>query len=75
MTGVLHYFGAALGLGLIVIGAAMGIGRFASAAAESIARQPSAAAQITGAVNQPLFLLEGVAILAEVFTLLIVLLK
>ena len=38
MTGSLHYFGAALGLGLIVIGAALGIGRFASAAAESIAR-------------------------------------
>jgi F-type H+-transporting ATPase subunit c len=75
MTGVLHYFGAALGLGLIVIGAALGIGRFASAAAESIARQPSAADKITGAVNLPLFLLEGVAILAEVFTLLIVLLK
>jgi F-type H+-transporting ATPase subunit c len=74
MTGVLHYFGAALGLGLIVIGAAMGIGRFASAAAESIARQPSAADKITGAVNLPLFLLEGVAILAEVFTLLVLLL-
>jgi len=75
MTGSLHYFGAALGLGLIVIGAAMGIGRFASAAAESIARQPSAADKITGAVNLPLFLLEGVAILAEVFALLIVLMK
>ena len=61
---VLHYFGAALGLG-----------RFAAAAAEGIARQPNAAAQITGAVNLPLFLLEGVAILAEVFVLLIVLLK
>src|SRR5689334_4457360 len=72
---VLHYFGAALGLGLVVIGAALGIGRFASAAAEGIARQPAAAAQITGAVNLPLFLLEGVAILAEVFVLLIVLLK
>lgn len=72
---VLHYFGAALGLGMIVIGAALGIGRFASAAAEGIARQPNAAAQITGAVNLPLFLLEGVAILAEVFVLLIVLLK
>ena len=74
-TAVLHYFGAALGLGLIVIGAALGIGRFAAAAAESIARQPGAAAQITGAVNLPLFLLEGVAILAEVFVLLVVLLK
>ena len=72
---VLHFFGAALGLGMVVIGAALGIGRFASAAAEGIARQPNAAAQITGAVNLPLFLLEGVAILAEVFILLIVLLK
>ena len=74
-TPVLHYFGAALGLGMIVIGAALGIGRFASAAAEGIARQPAAADKITGAVNLPLFLLEGVAILAEVFALLIVLLK
>jgi F-type H+-transporting ATPase subunit c len=74
-TPVLHYFGAALGLGMIVIGAALGIGRFASAAAEGIARQPAAADKITGAVNLPLFLLEGVAILAEVFVLLIVLMK
>ena len=72
---VLHYFGAALGLGMIVIGAALGIGKFAAAAAEGIARQPAAAAQITGAVNLPLFLLEGVAILAEVFVLLIVLMN
>ena len=70
----LHYFGAAIGLGMIVIGAALGIGKFAAAAAEGIARQPAAASQITGAVNLPLFLLEGVAILAEVFVLLIVLL-
>ncbi|MXY23594.1 MAG: ATP synthase F0 subunit C [Acidobacteria bacterium] len=71
----LYIVGAALGLGLIVIGAGLGIGRFAAAAAEGIARQPSAAAQITGAVNLPLFLLEGVAILAEVFILVIVLLQ
>ena len=71
----LHYFGAAIGLGMVVIGAAAGIGKFASAAAESIARQPEAADKITAAVNLPLFLLEGVAILAEVFTLLIVLMK
>ena len=72
---VWHYMGAAFGLGMIVIGAALGIGKFAAAAAEGIARQPSAAAQITGAVNLPLFLLEGVAILAEVFALLIVLMR
>jgi F-type H+-transporting ATPase subunit c len=71
---VLHYFGAAIGLGMIV-GAALGIGKFAAAAAEGIARQPGAADKITGAVNLPLFLLEGVAILAEVFVLLIVLMK
>lgn len=72
---VWHYLGAAIGLGMIVIGAALGIGRFAAAAAESIARQPAAAAQISGAVNLPLFLLEGVSIIAEVVILLIVLLK
>jgi F-type H+-transporting ATPase subunit c len=72
---VLHYFGAALGLGMIVIGAALGIAKFAAAAADGIARQPSAPDKITGAVNLPLFLLEGVAILAEVFVLLVVLLK
>jgi len=74
MTGNLHFFGVAIGLGMIVIGAALGIGKFAAAAAESIARQPSAVDKITGAVNLPLFLLEGVAILAEVFTLLVLLL-
>ena len=72
---VLHYFGAAIGLGLIVIGAGLGIGRFTAAAAESIARQPAAADKITAAINLPLFLLEGVAILAEVFVLLVVLMK
>ena len=71
----LHLFGAAIGLGMVVIGAALGIGKFASAAAEGIARQPSAADKITGAVNLPLFLLEGVAIIAEVVILLIVLVK
>jgi F0F1-type ATP synthase membrane subunit c/vacuolar-type H+-ATPase subunit K len=59
---------------MIVIGAALGIGKFAAAAADGIARQPAAADKITAAVNLPLFLLEGVAILAEVFTLLVLLL-
>jgi F-type H+-transporting ATPase subunit c len=72
---VLHYFGAAIARGMIVIGASLGIGRLAAAAAEGIARQPAAATQITGAINLPLFLLEGVAILAEVFALLIILMK
>jgi F-type H+-transporting ATPase subunit c len=71
---VLHLLGVAIGLGMIVIGAGLGIGRLAAAAAEGIARQPSAAPQITGAVNLPLFLLEGVAILAEVFAFLVLIL-
>ena len=71
----LHLLGVGLGLGLIVIGAGMGIGRLAAAAAEGIARQPEASGKITAAVNLPLFLLEGVAILGEVFALLIVLMK
>jgi F-type H+-transporting ATPase subunit c len=70
----LAYMGVAIGLGLIVIGAGIGIGKLAAGAAEAIARQPSATAQITGAVNLPLFLLEGVAILGEVFALLVLLL-
>ena len=74
-SGVLHYLGAALGLGMIAIGAGMGIGKLAAAAADGIARQPAAAAQISGAVNLPLFLLEGVCIIAEVVALLIVLMK
>ena len=64
-----------LGMGLIVLGAGLGIGRLAAAAAEGIARQPEAADKISGAVNLPLFLLEGVAILAEVFTFLLLILK
>ena len=69
------YAGAGVGLGLAVIGAGLGIGKLAAGVAEGVARQPSAAAQISGATNLPLFLLEGVAVLAEVFCLLIVLLK
>jgi F-type H+-transporting ATPase subunit c len=71
MTGLVQFSAIPIGLGMIVIGAALGIGKFAAAAAESIARQPSAADKITGAINLPLFLLEGVAILAEVFTFLV----
>ena len=63
-----------VGLGLTVIGAGLGIGKFAAAAAEGIARQPEAADKISGAVQLPLFLLEGVAILSEVFIFLMLIL-
>jgi F-type H+-transporting ATPase subunit c len=74
MTGLIQFFGVSLGLGMIVIGAGVGIGRLAAAAAEGIARQPAAADKITAAVNLPLFLLEGVAILGEVFAFLVLIL-
>jgi len=73
--GIVTFAGAAIGIGLAVVGAGIGIGRLAAGTAEAIGRQPSAAAQITAATNLPLFLLEGVAILAEIFCLLIALLK
>jgi len=69
----LGYAGAALGAGLAVIGAGLGIGKLAAGAAEGIARQPSATSQIVSATQLPLFLLEGVAILAVVACLLIIL--
>ena len=61
-----------LGAGLVAIGAGIGIGMLAFSAASAIARQPEAAKEITGAVNLPLFLLEGVAIIALVVCLLAV---
>ena len=63
-----------IGLGIVVIGAALGISIFAADAAEAIARQPEAADKISGVVQLPLFLLEGVAILAEVFIFLMLIL-
>lgn len=60
----LHYFGAAVGSGIAVIGAAIGIGRLTAAAVESIARQPQASRDIVQAFQLPLFLLEGVAVIA-----------
>lgn len=69
------YFGAGIGAGLVAIGAGLGIGRLAAAAGEGVARQPSAAAAITNAVQLPMFLLEGAAVIGLVVCLLIVLIK
>ena len=74
-AGGLHYFGAALGAGIVVVGAGIGIGRLTAAACESIARQPQAAKDIQSAFQLPLFLLEGVAVIAVVGCLLIILIK
>ena len=65
---------AGIGAGLAVIGAGIGIGRIFGSAAEATARQPEAANEIRSTVNLPLFLLEGVGIIALVVCLLAVVL-
>ena len=66
--------GAGIGAGIVVVGAGLGIGLLAFAAANATARQPEAAADIRATVNLPLFLLEGVAIIALVACILAVVL-
>ena len=63
---------AAIGAGFAAIGAGIGIGNIFGRAAEAIARQPEATNDIKGTVNLPLFLLEGVAIIALVVCILAV---
>jgi len=63
---------AAIGAAFVVIGAGIGIGNMFSSASQAIARQPEAANDIKGTVNLPLFLLEGVAIIALVVCILAV---
>jgi len=71
----LHYMGAGLGAGIVVIGAGYGIGKLTAAATESIARQPQAAKDITAAFQLPLFLLEGVAVIALAVCFVVILMK
>ena len=70
----LAFFGAAFGAGLAVIGAGLVIGKLFASAAEATARQPEAANEIRSTVNLPLFLLEGVTIIALVVCILAVVL-
>jgi len=66
------YLGAGIGAGLVLIGAAYGIGRLASSALEGTARQPEAANAIRTTMIIPAALIEGIALLALVICLLIV---
>ena len=65
--------GAALGAGIVAIGAGIGIGRIGAAQNEGIARQPEAAAEIRGGSIILAALIEGVALIAVIVTLLIAL--
>ncbi len=69
------YLGAGIGAGLCVIGAALGIGRLAGSAMEGIARQPGAAGDIRTNMILTAALVEGVALIGVVVSLLIVLTK
>lgn len=69
------YMGAAIGASFAVIGAALGIGNIASRAVESIARQPEAVGDIRTNMIIAAALIEGVALLAEIICVLIVVTK
>ncbi len=54
-----HWFGAAIGAGLVIIGAGYGIGKIGAAAVESMARQPEVAGNIQTAMIISAALIEG----------------
>ena len=67
----LSKLGAALGAGLAVIGAGIGIGKIGGSAMEGIARQPEASGDIRMNMIIAAALVEGVAVLALVDSLLV----
>jgi F-type H+-transporting ATPase subunit c len=71
----LAYMGAAIGAGLGAIGAGLGIGLLASSAMEGIARQPEAVGDIRTNMIIAAALIEGVALLAEIICVLVVVTK
>ncbi|MBT3345767.1 MAG: ATP synthase F0 subunit C [Gemmatimonadetes bacterium] len=71
----LAYLGAAIGAGIGAVGAGLGIGKLASSAMEGIARQPEAVGDIRTNMIIAAALIEGVALLAEIICVLIVVTK
>lgn len=65
---------AGIGAGLVAIGAGIGIGMIGKGATESIARQPEAAGEIRGAMVLTAAFIEGVALLAVVTCILLIIL-
>ena len=64
----LKTLGPGFGLGLAVIGAGIGIGRLTASATESVARQPSKVGDIQRLMIIGAALIEGIALLALVFS-------
>jgi F-type H+-transporting ATPase subunit c len=71
----LTFFGAGMGAAFAVFGAGYGIGRLSSSALDGIARQPEAAGDLRGTMIIAAALIEGIAFMALVICLLLVLLK
>ena len=69
------YFGATIGLGLVVIGAGIGIGLIGGKALEAMARQPDMKNEIRTMMILAAALVEGVAFFAAVICLLVILTK
>ena len=69
------YLGAAIGAAIAVLGAGLGIGKLASSAMEGIARQPEAVGDIRTNMIIAAALIEGVALLANIICVLIVVTK
>jgi F-type H+-transporting ATPase subunit c len=71
---IMGLLAAGLGAGIVAIGAGIGIGMIGKGATESIARQPEAAGDIRGAMVLTAAFIEGVALLAVVVCILLVVL-
>jgi len=69
MTGI----GAGIGMGLAIVGAGIGIGLVGFAALSGIARQPEQAGTIRGTMILMAALVEGAALIAVVFCLVLAL--
>lgn len=70
-----NYVAAAIGAALITIGASLGISHIGAHAVDGIARQPEAAADVRIGMILSAALIEGVALLAEIICILVVLLR
>jgi len=71
----LSYFGAAIGLGLIVLGAAFGISTLGGKALDSMARQPDIKNDARVLMILGAALIEGVAFFAAVACLILIMTK
>lgn len=68
------FLAASIGVGLSVIGAGLGIGKLAASALEAAGRQPEATGKLQTMMIISAALIEGVALIAEIFSLLFVIL-